>query len=106
LSDSHAIIDSLKYEDFLLIEKVKSLENELEMSKIELKRFYSNKLNCLLNSQKPHSDKYQTLQNCKVKEKEQRKKKCALQEMKKNFDLLLICLIIKYKRKKVLIHKQ
>jgi hypothetical protein len=41
----------------MLNDKVKSIENDLELSKIQLKIFSSDKLDCLLNSQKPCSDK-------------------------------------------------
>lgn len=40
LSDSHALIDSVKYENCVLNEKVKWLENELQMSKNQLKKVF------------------------------------------------------------------
>jgi hypothetical protein len=58
LSDSYALIDSVKYENCVLTKNIKSLENEIEMSKNQLKKFSSDKSYCPLNSLKPHSDKY------------------------------------------------
>lgn len=47
----------MKFENCVLNEIIKSLENDLETSKIQLIFFSSDKLDCLLNSQKLHSDR-------------------------------------------------
>jgi hypothetical protein len=57
LFDSHVLIDSFKSENCVLVEKAKSLENELGMSKSQLEKFSSDKLARLLNSQKSYGDK-------------------------------------------------
>jgi hypothetical protein len=57
LSESHILIDSLKSENLNLNEKIKSLENDLDMSNNQLKKFSSEHLDCLIDSQKSRSDK-------------------------------------------------
>jgi hypothetical protein len=52
LTDSHAIHNTLKSENHILIAKVKSLENDLNDSRNHLKKFFSEKLNHMLHSQK------------------------------------------------------
>jgi hypothetical protein len=57
LTDSNAICNTLKFENTLLIVKVKTLEKELCESKTHLTKFSSVELNKMLNEQKSFSDK-------------------------------------------------
>lgn len=53
----HAKIDSLKYENTVLIDKINTLETELELSKSQLQNCSSVKLDHILNSHKSFGDK-------------------------------------------------
>jgi hypothetical protein len=57
LSDSHAICNSLKYENHVLIAKNKSLQNDLIEIRNHLSTFSSEKLNQMLHVQKRSSDR-------------------------------------------------
>jgi hypothetical protein len=57
LTDSHAILDTLKSENHSLIAKVKSLENDLNDSRNHLKKFSNEKLNHMLHNQKHSFDR-------------------------------------------------
>jgi hypothetical protein len=57
LYESHALIDSLKSEDTMLIETIESLENELKESKDLLNKFSSDNLKSMLCVQKDVSNK-------------------------------------------------
>jgi hypothetical protein len=57
LADYHAICNTLKSENALLIVKFKSLENELIESKTHLKKFSSDELDKMLHDQKPSFDR-------------------------------------------------
>jgi uncharacterized protein (UPF0335 family) len=52
LKDAHAICNTLKYENHVLISKVKTLEKDLEDSRNHLKRFDNGKLDEMLSNQK------------------------------------------------------
>jgi regulator of replication initiation timing len=57
LSDSHAVCNSLKYENHVLIVKNKSLQNDLIETRHHLSTFSSEKLNQMLHAQKRSSDR-------------------------------------------------
>jgi hypothetical protein len=57
LTESHAILDTLKSENHSLIAKVKSLENDLNDSRNHLKKFSNEKLNHMLHNQKHSFDR-------------------------------------------------
>jgi hypothetical protein len=57
LTDSHAILDTLKSENHNLMAKVKSLENDLNDSRNHLKKFSNEKLNHMLHNQKHSFDR-------------------------------------------------
>jgi hypothetical protein len=57
LSDSHAVCNSLKSENHMLIAKNKSLQNDLIETRNHLSTFSSEKLNQMLHAQKRSSDK-------------------------------------------------
>ena len=57
LFDANELITTVKIENMSLIEKVKSLESELSISREQLDRTSSSKLDNMLNSQKSSSDK-------------------------------------------------
>jgi hypothetical protein len=57
LTDSHAIHDTLKSENYSLTAKVKSLENDLKDSRNHLKKFSNEKLNHMLHNQKHSFDR-------------------------------------------------
>jgi hypothetical protein len=57
LSDSHAVCNSLKSENHMLIAKNKSLQNDLIETRNHLSTFSSEKLNQMLHAQKRSSDR-------------------------------------------------
>jgi hypothetical protein len=57
LSDSHAVCNSLKSENHVLIAKNKSLQNDLIETRHHLSTFSSEKLNQMLHAQKRSSDR-------------------------------------------------
>jgi hypothetical protein len=57
LSDSHAVYNSLKSENHMLIAKNKSLQNDLIETRNHLSTFSSEKLNQMLHAQKRSSDR-------------------------------------------------
>ena len=57
LFDANELITTVKIENMSLIEKVKSLESKLSISREQLDRTSSSKLDNMLNSQKSSSDK-------------------------------------------------
>jgi hypothetical protein len=57
LTESHAILDTLKSENHSLIAKVKSLDNDLNDSRNHLKKFSNEKLNHMLHNQKHSFDR-------------------------------------------------
>ena len=58
LSDSHAVCNTLKFENHVLIAKNKSLQNEMDESKKHSGNFSSEMLNKLLHIQKHSSDRF------------------------------------------------
>jgi hypothetical protein len=57
LNDSRVLVDKLKLDIIVLNEQNKSLEKELNASKDQLKKFFSDKLDKMLSVQKIHGDK-------------------------------------------------
>jgi hypothetical protein len=58
LSDSHAVCNSLKSKNHMLIDKNKSLQNDLIETRNHLSTFSSEKLNQMLHAQKRSSDRF------------------------------------------------
>jgi hypothetical protein len=57
LSDSPAVCNTLKYENHVLIVKVKSLGNDLNDCRNHLRKFSNNELDKLLHDQKHYGDR-------------------------------------------------
>ena len=57
LFDANELLNNVKIENMLLLDKVKSLELELSVAKEQTNRFASSKLDHMLSVQKSHSDK-------------------------------------------------
>jgi hypothetical protein len=66
LSESHALIDSLKYVNLVLCSKVDLLENKLKESKTQLEKLSSNSLENMLHTQNFDCDKSELSFDCHV----------------------------------------
>ena len=64
LSESHALIDSLKSENLVLGSKVDLLENKLKESETQLEKFSSNSLENMLHTHNSNCDKSKLSFDC------------------------------------------